>query len=139
MENGPALATIGGHIKNGVRDQQRQWSRTGSGLENFQDKIRRLIAEQKVRVSEHGYDELSEDGLTAREIIAGIEKGFLIEDYPTFAKGPCALFLQHDSNDKPVHVVWGVPKNHDEPAVLITAYRPDPKRWDRTYRKRLKP
>jgi hypothetical protein len=37
-----------------------------------------------------------------------------------------------------VHVVWGIPKGYDEPVVMVTAYRPDPKRWDRTYRIRLK-
>jgi hypothetical protein len=32
----------------------------------------------------------------------------------------------------PVHVVWGIPKGHDTSAVLVTAYRPDPERWDET-------
>ena len=107
-------------------------------METFQDKVRRLVSEQKVRISEHGYDELADDGLTAREVVGGAEESVLIEEYPDFAKGPCALFLQQDFNGKPVHVVWGIPKGYDEPVVLVTAYRPDPKRWDRTYRKRLK-
>lgn len=108
-------------------------------MENFQDKVRRLVSQRKVRISEHGYDELADDGLAAREVVGGVEESVLIEEYPDFAKGPCALFLQHDFSGKPVHVVWGIPKGYDEPVVLITAYRPDPKRWDRTYRKRLKP
>lgn len=107
-------------------------------MESFQNKVKRLVAEGKVRVSEHGYDELAEDALVVREVVAGVASGVLVEGYPDFAKGPCALFLQQDSKGSPVHVVWGIPKGYDEPVVLVTAYRPDPKRWDRTYRMRLK-
>jgi len=108
-------------------------------MESFHDKLRRLVSQGKVRVSEHGYDELADDGLSAREAIAGLAAGIVIVEYPDFAKGPCALFLQEDAKGSPVHVVWGIPKDYDEPVVLVTAYRPDPKRWDRTFRKRLKP
>jgi hypothetical protein len=107
-------------------------------LESFQDKVKRLAAEGKVRVSEHGYDEMAEDSLSAREIVSGIPAGIVIEEYPDYPKGPCALILQQDRRGGPVHVVWGIPKGYDEPVVMVTAYRPDPKRWDRTYRMRLK-
>jgi len=102
------------------------------------DAIRVLVAAGDIRISEHGYDELADDGLSARDVVGGVEESILIEEYPNFAKGPCALFLQNDAGGRPVHVVWGVPKGYDEPVVLVTAYRPDPKRWDRTYRMRLK-
>ena len=107
-------------------------------MESFHDKVKRLVAEEKVRVSEHGYDELTEDSLFAREVIAGLAAGTLIEEYPDFTKGPCALFLQQDAKGRPVHVVWGIPKRYDEPVVLVTAYRPDPNKWDQTFRQRLK-
>ena len=107
-------------------------------MEAFQEKIKRLVTQRKVRISEHGYDELAEDGLSVREVLAGVPAAILIEEYPDFAKGPCVLFMQQDSKSGPVHVVWGIPKSYDEPVVLVTAYRPDPGRWDRTYRMRLK-
>lgn len=107
-------------------------------MEPFHEKILQLASNGKVRISEHGYDELADDGLSAREVVGGLAKGILIESYPDFAKGPCALFLQHDARGNPVHVVWGIPKGYDEPVVLITAYRPDPGKWDRTYRMRMK-
>ena len=28
-----------------------------------------------------------------------------------------------------IHVVWGIPKGHSEPAVLVTAYRPNLEQW----------
>lgn len=107
-------------------------------MQNFSESVRLLVLQGKARISEHGYDELAEDNLTAREIIQGVVTGVLIEEYPDFPKGHCALFLQKDSSGEPVHVVWGIPKGYAEPAVLVTAYRPDPKRWDKTYRMRLK-
>jgi len=107
-------------------------------LNSFQDKAKKLIAQGKVRVSEHGYDELAEDELSAREVVSGFSTAILVEEYPDYAKGPCALFLQQDTEGNPVHVVWGIPKDYDEPVVLVTAYRPDPNRWDQDFRKRLK-
>ena len=97
-----------------------------------------LVASGDVRISEHGYDELSNDDLTVREIVGGLEGAVLIEDYPEYPKGASVLVLQTDRNGQAVHVVWGIPKGHESPAVLVTAYRPDPERWndDLTERKR---
>ncbi len=38
----------------------------------------------------------------------------------------------------PVHAVWGVPKGTDYPAVLVTAYRPDPGKWTEDFLGRKK-
>jgi hypothetical protein len=107
-------------------------------LESFETKVRRLILQGAVRISDHGYEELAEDHLSVREIVESAGVATLLEEYASFAKGPCALFLQQDANASPIHVVWGIPKGYDGPAVLVTAYRPDPKRWDQTFRRRLK-
>ena len=85
---------------------------------------------------EHGYDELAEDGLTAKEVISGVSGAVVVEEYANYPKGPCVLSLQKDRGGAPVHAVWGIPKGHDNPVVLITAYRPDPKRWDQSFKRR---
>jgi hypothetical protein len=100
------------------------------------DKVRTLIAAGDAKVSSHGYDELAEDGIMVRDLIGGIEAASVVEDYPDYAKGPCVLVLQHDRSGKPVHVVWGIPKGKDSPAVLVTAYRPDPALWSRDFLRR---
>jgi hypothetical protein len=100
--------------------------------------IRELIAKGEVRVSAHGYDELAADGIGIDDILEGIMDAEVLEDYPEFAKGPCVLVLEFDSSREPIHVVWGIPLGHSGPAVLVTAYRPDPKRWSEDFRERLK-
>jgi hypothetical protein len=100
--------------------------------------IRRLVAAADVRISEHGYDELSADGIGVRDILEGVERALVVEDYPDFPRGPSVLVLQFDAARRPIHVVWGIPKGRSGPAVVVTAYRPDPKRWTKDFLKRLR-
>ncbi len=99
-------------------------------------KLRELVAAGEVRVSEHGYNELAADGIAARDAVAGLPSGTVVEDYPEYPKGPCVLILEWDRNGMPIHVVWGIPKGAQGPAVLVTAYRPDPGRWSRDFLQR---
>ena len=105
--------------------------------ETFEE-ILRLTQLGVVRVSDHGYDELTADGISARECIASVRDGTVVEDYPDYPKGPCVLVLQTDRQGGPIHVLWGVPKGSSSPAVLVTAYRPDAKRWEADLLRRKK-
>jgi len=100
------------------------------------ERIKRCIEEENVNVSSHGYDELAADGLFAGEIVSSVEIAVVIEAYPEYPKGPCVLVFQQDSDGEPVHVVWGIPRGEDGPAVLVTAYRPDPEKWSDDFLRR---
>lgn len=107
-------------------------------MSNLLAKIQKLIRQGQVNISDHGYDELAEDGLLVREIILSVKEALIVEEYPDYPKGPCILVLQKDHEGQPVHVVWGIPKGMTSPAVLVTAYRPDPKRWGDGFLRRKK-
>lgn len=105
-------------------------------MSEFVERVRTLIRAGEVRLSEHGYDELAEDGLAARELLTGIEEAVIVEEYLDYPKGPCVLLLQKDQTGAPIHAVWGIPKGHDRPVALDTAYRPDQGRSDQTFTRR---
>lgn len=92
-------------------------------------RIVELVQAGEVRISAHGYDEMAEDRILAGEVIDGVGAAVVVEDYREFPKGPCTLVLQRGRDGSPIHVVWGIPRDQTSPAVLVTAYRPDPARW----------
>ena len=100
------------------------------------DAVRELVTAGNVRISEHGYDELSDDDISVRELLSGINNATVVEDYPAFPKGPAVLVLQFDNDNRPIHVVWGIPKGFTSPVVLVTAYRPDPAKWNEHFTER---
>jgi hypothetical protein len=98
--------------------------------------VRKLVSAGEFRISEHGYDELAEDGILAGEVIAGLAEAQMVEDYPDYPKGPCVLVLLVGGDRRSVHAVWGLPRGQDSPAVLVTAYRPDPGKWTDDFKRR---
>jgi hypothetical protein len=52
----------------------------------------------RLRISDHGYDEMSDENIFAKEVLAGVFEGIVVEDYPSYGKGPCVLVLQKDLN-----------------------------------------
>jgi hypothetical protein len=115
--------------------------RSGAGrlrvsVSDVLDRVRRLIVSGKVRASRHGYQELEKDKLFYEDILLSIDTAVVVEQYPDYAKGPCVLVRQTVDIATPVHVLRGIAAGTEEPAVLVTAYRPDPAQWDEDYLRR---
>jgi hypothetical protein len=107
-------------------------------MDDFLAQIVELIRQDEVIISAHGYNELVADNISARDALASVEFAIIVEEYPDYAKGPCVLVLQHDANGRPIHVLWGIASGTRTPAVLVTAYRPDPNRWSKDFLRRAK-
>ena len=105
-------------------------------ISKFFELILDLVERKKIMISDHGYDELAEDEIFVRDIMGSVAEAVVVEDYPEYPKGHCVLVLQKDTQGNPIHVVWGVPKGALSPAVLVTAYRPDPNRWSNDFMRR---
>lgn len=98
--------------------------------------IRRLVGNGEVLVSQHGRERLAASAITTDEIYSGVEAAKIVEEYVDAWKGPTILLPQQDTLGRPLHVLWGLTKNASGPAVLVTAYRPDPRLWTDDFKAR---
>jgi hypothetical protein len=90
--------------------------------------IAEAIRSNRVRITDHADEETQADRLSFDQIYFSVMCGEIIEDYPTDKPYPSCLILGRTFGGDPVHSVWAYnPTNRW--AVLITVYRPDPKRW----------
>ena len=105
-------------------------------MSTFLNQVQALVDDDEILVSLHGSEELAADNIDVRDAVGGLVSAVPVEEYPDYEKGPCILVLQHDREDRPIHVVWGIPAGRTKPAVLVTAYRPDPRKWDETWQRR---
>lgn len=101
------------------------------------DRLRPLVKTRRYRLTLHAEEERDADEIT----IDDIEQAFsspqaeVIEDYPDDPRGHSALVLGLTTAREPLHAVWSI---HENTAVLITIYRPDPGLWI-DWRKRGEP
>ncbi len=71
--------------------------------------------------------------ITTRDVRDVVFKGSIIEDYPEDVRGHSCLILGTASDTGPIHVVCA-PK--DAYLAIITAYRPDQRKWYDDYARR---
>jgi hypothetical protein len=80
-------------------------------------RVQVLVDRGQIRISAHGYDELAADDIFIGDVIAGYARTMRSR----------------------IAVVWGIPENRTGPAVVVTAYRPDPARWSSDFLRRKTP
>jgi hypothetical protein len=71
--------------------------------------------------------------ISAQEVRAVILQGKVIEDYAEDARGHSCLMLGRGVGNRPIHVVCAPKSDY---LAIITAYLPDPNRWERDWQTR---
>lgn len=93
------------------------------------ERVQQLVAQGLVRLSDHGFERLLKHDIEYEDVLMGVTTAVVVEDYPEYVHGPSVLTLQYDSAARPLHVLWGLPRDVLDVAVVVTTYRPDG-RWD---------
>jgi hypothetical protein len=101
-------------------------------------RVQMLVPAGEMLVSRHGLGKLGSENIFLGTVVSGVGSAATVEDYPDAMRGPTVLVLQQDQNGRPMHVLWGIQKGTTSPAVLITAYRPDPLLWSTDFMRRSK-
>lgn len=92
------------------------------------DDIAASIEAQRIRITDHADEEAAADSLTYAEVLYSAIHGEIIEDYPSDKPYPSCLIFGTNAEEEPIHSVWAY-NEQNRWAVLITVYRPDPRRW----------
>jgi hypothetical protein len=89
--------------------------------------LRSLVSEGCILWTEHFALRLRERGIKRRDVIACIQNGEIIEQYPDDMPFPSCLILGAAVGGKPLHVVCAFHFNVN--CCMITAYYPSPDKW----------
>ena len=92
------------------------------------EKVVNAIRSSRIRITDHADEEAENDGIDFEEIYFSVMHGEIIEEYPTDVPFPSCLIYGKSFDGEPIHSVWAL-NEKNQWAVLITVYRPDPKRW----------
>jgi hypothetical protein len=89
-------------------------------------RIAEAVRKGYIRITDHADEEAVADQVSVQQALNGIGRGEIIEQYPNDKPYPSCLIYSECGG--PLHSVWAYNENSSW-AVLITVYRPDPRRW----------
>ncbi len=92
--------------------------------------LRKLCEDGAIKWTAHVVARLQERGIEPSDIRNCITTGHIIEDYPDDYPYPSCLILGATVNGKMIHTVVGVGEGY---LWLITAYYPDPLKWNNDF------
>ncbi len=99
----------------------------GCMKERLLQTIRQRCVGRKMQWTNHILLRIMQRGISLADVSHVLQTGEIIEMYPTDYPYPSCLVLGYMENHACIHVVCGVgPRD----LHLVTAYRPDPERWD---------
>ena len=82
---------------------------------------------ENIVITQHGWKRLQERGILLGDVMAAIDNGEIIEEYPEDYPFPSCLILGSSVQGDLLHTVVSL---NDGLIYLITAYFPDPEAWE---------
>lgn len=97
------------------------------------DTLRKICELENIEITMHAAKRLEQRGISIVDVIQCIKNGEIIEQYPDDYPYPSCLILGFSVNDKMLHVVVG----SDLSCLwIVTAYYPDPTKWESDFKTR---
>ena len=96
-------------------------------METDIDILRSLCNNKAIKWTEHIALRMLKRQISRRQVIAAIQTGEIIEQYPDDTPYPSCLVLGRDTDGQSLHVVCGSARDS---IWMITAYYPDSAEWE---------
>jgi hypothetical protein len=112
-----------------VSSRELQRGNYGMRIEDVQA----LCTDETILITQHMLLRFRERGIKIDDVMYAILHGEVIEDYPDDYPHPSCLVLGASASDKMLHIVCGLGEGR---LWIITAYYPDPAKWELDFKTR---
>ena len=82
-----------------------------------------------VRFTQHAYQEMTDEDITAGEIVQAISTDQVLENYPDHRRGACCLLYGMTQTGRNLHIVCTAAQPEQPVLVVITVYVPQLPKW----------
>lgn len=97
------------------------------------ERLRSYYKEDKVFITQHASERCRQREINKKDIRYAVNNGKIIEQYPDDFPFPSCLVFGVSANNKIVHVVMS---DEGTGSRIITAYYPDPNKWEENFKVR---
>lgn len=85
--------------------------------------IQQAVQAGDVEIADHALLRMLERQIDLGQIVEGVMRAKLLEDYSSSRQEPRLLVAQRDATGREIHVVWEA--SEDGSAVLVTVFEPE--------------
>ncbi len=96
----------------------------------IESEIRSLAGRRAIKLTVHAHQEMTEESITADELVTSLESCVLLEHYPDHKRGACCLVCGRAGTGRFLHVVCTTGLTE---LVIITVYEPKTPKWPNPY------
>ena len=97
--------------------------------------LRKYYIDDAVFVTEHASQRFRQKGIKAKDVRHAVNNGEIIEQYPDDYPFPSCLIYGKDERGQVIHVCMS---DEGSASRIITAYYPEPDKWDNNLKIRRK-